>query len=223
MCSPPSASAALSRAAAALRRETWLGEGTGHLARIPLLSPWQRRPQLCQPPWHIPALGHGVPVVDVALERQGHLLLELVDEVPLGDAGMVWGCRVDRRPSAGPRGCPAAAVPTVPTWREEQHGLEQDVLSFVQLQLLQADVELEQWLQVDLLETSWGECGGDGRARMGTWLSPASRCHHSPPPLTQGSVLDSVAVLPTLPGIGLCVEDCVELDLADVQRGPFQQ
>lgn len=81
------------------------------------------------------------------------------------------------------RGDALLPVPMVPTWREEQHGLEQDVLSFVQLQLLQADVELEQWLQVDLLETSWGERGGNGRARMGTWLSPASRCHHSPPPL----------------------------------------
>ena len=72
----------------------------------------------------VPALGHGVPVVDVALECQGHLLLELVDEVPLGDAGVVWGRRAGRRPSAGPRGRPTAAAPVVPTWREEQHGLE---------------------------------------------------------------------------------------------------
>ena len=184
MCSPPSASAALSRAAAALRRETWLGGEQDSRLRSHCCRHGGGDCSCANPPQHIPALGHGVPVVDVALERQGHLLLELVDEVPLGDAGVVWGCRVDRRPSAGPRGCCAAAVPTVPTWREEQHGLEQDVLSFMQLQLLQADVELEQRLQVDLLETSWGERGGDGQARMGTWLSPASQCCHSSPPHT---------------------------------------
>lgn len=122
-------------------------------------------------PQHIPALGHGVLVVDIALERQGHLLLELVDEVPLGDSGVVWGHRVGGWPSAGPRGRPTTAPP-VPTWREEQHGLQQDVLSLVQLQLLQADVELEQWLQVDLLEAGWGERGGDGQAGTGMWLSP---------------------------------------------------
>lgn len=56
------------------------------------------------------------------------------------------------------RGQPTAAT-TSPTWREEQHGHQQDVLGLVQPQLLQADVEFEQWLQVDLLEAS---CGGRG-------------------------------------------------------------
>lgn len=42
-------------------------------------------------------------------------------------------------------------------------------------------------------------------------------------PLTQGPVLDGVAVLPALPGVGLGVEHGVELDLADLQRGPFEQ
>lgn len=52
-------------------------------------------PWLCHPPptRHVPALGHGVLLVHVALERQRHLLLELVDDVPLGDAGVVWGQR----------------------------------------------------------------------------------------------------------------------------------
>lgn len=72
-------------------------------------------PWLCHPPArHVPALGHGVLLVHVALERQRHLLLELVHDVPLGDAGVVWG----QRGGDGQRGqgdTPTAA-PAVPTW-----------------------------------------------------------------------------------------------------------
>lgn len=37
-----------------------------------------------------PALGQRVPVVNVALQGEGHFLLELVDEVVLRDTGVVW-------------------------------------------------------------------------------------------------------------------------------------
>lgn len=51
-------------------------------------------------PWWLPALGHGVPVVNVALEGEGHLLLQLVNEIPLGDAGVVWGTTGGRQRAA---------------------------------------------------------------------------------------------------------------------------
>lgn len=43
------------------------------------------------------------------------------------------------------------------------------------------------------------------------------------PWLTQGTILDGVAVLATLPGVGVFVEDCVELDLANLKRCPFKE
>lgn len=46
------------------------------------------------------------------------------------------------------------------TRREQDDGQQQDVLSLVQPQLLQADVELEQRLQVDLLEPGWRQRWG---------------------------------------------------------------
>jgi len=159
-----------------LRVEKPVG-GTGGPAQSWWPSPWQRDPGHASTPQRVPALGHGVPVVDVALERQGHLLLECINEVPLGDAGVVWGCRAG---ISGAEGTPRHGGPLVPTWREEPHGLEQDVLGLVQLQLLQADVELEQRLQVDLLKAGCGERGGDGQAGTGTWLSPAPWCHCPP-------------------------------------------
>lgn len=63
----------------------------------------------------VPALGRRVLVVDVALERQGHLLLEAVDEIPLGDTGVVWGRGAGGSVAPrGRRGVPAAPARRLP-------------------------------------------------------------------------------------------------------------